>query len=104
MQRVQQLHDRYASLPGISGVISLATAPNLVAADGDVDVSTFTQQAAAHPQRIAGFARRIAGHPLYRDTLVSSDGKRVAFALLLACVRAQPIGRASGGERVCRYV
>lgn len=89
MQRVQQLHERYGKLPGVTGVISLASAPNLVAVDGDVDVSTFTQQAASHPERIASFARQIAGNPLYRNTLVSTDDKRVAFALLLGGVSEQ---------------
>ncbi|WP_194241205.1 MMPL family transporter [Solimonas terrae] len=89
LRLVQQLNARYRQLPGVSGVASLATAPDLVAIDGDLDVSTFTQQAAAHPERIAGFARQIAGNPLYRNTLVSADGRHVAFALFVDGVNEQ---------------
>lgn len=86
MARVEALHDRYQRLPGVSAVYSLATAPALYASEDDLDLSTFTQQARAHPERIAGFRERIAGNPLYRNTLVSADGRKAAFAILASDV------------------
>ncbi|WP_245586243.1 MMPL family transporter [Solimonas soli] len=82
MARVEQLQARYAALPGVSAVLSLATAPALYTSEDDLDLSTFTQQARAHPERIAGFRQRIADNPLYRNTLVSADGRKAAFAIL----------------------
>lgn len=100
MRKVEQLNRRYATLPGAGGVLSLATAPNLFAADGEVDVSTFTQQAQAHPERIAGFAARIADNPLYRNTLVSADGSKAAFAILVGGIDEQAFMKADYPGRI----
>jgi predicted RND superfamily exporter protein len=89
MRKVEQLNRRYATLPGAASVVSLATAPTMMSVDGDVDVSTFTQQAQADPGRIAGFAARIAGNPLYRNTLVSADGRKAAFAIPMGDIDEQ---------------
>ncbi|NKF23715.1 MMPL family transporter [Solimonas sp. C16B3] len=89
MAKVEALTRRYQKLPGAAGVISLATVPNPVADGDDLDVSTFTQQAREHPERIAGFAQRIAASPLFRNTLASSDGRQAAFAILMGDLDAR---------------
>lgn len=89
MAQVERLSRRYAAMPGVTTVLSLATAPNLVAGPDDLDVRSFTQQARDEPARIAGFPRQIAANPLYRNTLVSGDGRKAAFALVLRDVSEQ---------------
>lgn len=76
------LNHRYQALPEVSGVLSLATAPNLLSRDEELDVRSFTQQARENPELIGSFAQRIAANPLYRNTLISSDGRKLSFALI----------------------
>lgn len=80
---IQSLSDQLKQLPGVADVFSLATAPNLLASGEDVEVSSFTQQAAADPSRIPQLAGQMAENPVYRSTLVSEDGREAAFALSL---------------------
>lgn len=81
MAAIAALSERLRELPGVTGVISLATAPNLTASDDAVEVSTFTQQAANDPERVAEFPEQLAANPIYRGSLVSADGRVAAFAL-----------------------
>jgi len=81
LEKVAALTERFKALPGVTGVFSLATAPNLQATGDEIDVTTFTEQARANPALIDGFAGQIAANPLYRGTLVADDGATAAFAL-----------------------
>ncbi|MGH8462262.1 MAG: MMPL family transporter [Stenotrophobium sp.] len=87
--KIDQLSDRYKAMPGVSSVLSLATAPNLIANGDDLDVSSFTEQAREHPERIADFAHSLAANPIYKGTLVSLDGSTVAFAIVMSDVSEQ---------------
>lgn len=89
MALAQRLTQRYQQLPEVTGVLSLATAPNMVSHEDELDVRSFTQQAQDDPALVAGFAEAIAAHPLYRNTLVSSDGRKLAFALLVPALSEQ---------------
>ncbi|HEX4870936.1 MAG TPA: MMPL family transporter [Nevskiaceae bacterium] len=80
-------------LPGVEGVFSLATAPNLLAQGEDLEVSSFTEQAAADPARIPLLANELAANPLYAGTLVSADGRRTLLAISLDAAAL------AGGER-----
>lgn len=80
-ERIEAITQRFKQLPGVRGVFSLATAPNLVAEGDEVAVTTFTEQARADPARVASFPKQIEANPLYRGTLVSRDGQTAAFAL-----------------------
>ncbi|HSW13814.1 MAG TPA: MMPL family transporter [Solimonas sp.] len=81
--RIDELTTRLATLPGIRQVSSLANVPNPMATGDMLDVSTFGAQAQQDPARIADFPKHIAANPIYRDALVSKDGKTVAFSLSL---------------------
>lgn len=83
IEKIDQLSRRLRELPGISQVISIATAQNPVADDFGIDLSTFAAQARSNPASVAGFAEQIRGNPMYRDALVSPDGKVAAVALTL---------------------
>ncbi|MES2682380.1 MAG: efflux RND transporter permease subunit [Pseudomonadota bacterium] len=83
LARIAELAARLRELPGVSDVFSLESAPNLISADEALEVSSFTKQAAAYPERIGELAAQLAANPIYRSTLVSQDGKEAAFALTL---------------------
>jgi uncharacterized protein len=84
LRTVATLSEQFRALAGVDRVFSLATAPNLMTAGSDIDVRTFTQQAADEPQRIAEFGAQLDANPVYRGTLVSQDGRTTAFAISLA--------------------
>jgi len=81
--RIDELTRRLGELPGVRQVSSLANVPNALASGDLLDVSTFGAQARESPQRIRDFPAQIAANPIYRNSLVSSDGKTVAFAISL---------------------
>jgi len=81
LEKIDRLTQRLRQLPGVRGVLSLATAPNLVASGDEVAITSFTEQARADPAQVAHFPARLSANPLYRGTLVSPDGHSAAFAL-----------------------
>lgn len=86
LARIARLADGFRQLPGVTEVHSLASAPNVKARDDEIDVTTFTGQAAEDPAAVEHFAADIQANPLYRSTLVSNDGTTAAFALTLGAL------------------
>lgn len=86
LRKIAVLSEQFRALPGVDRVFSLATAPNLMTAGADIDVRTFTQQAADQPERIAEFHKQLDANPVYRGSLVSQDGRTTAFAISLSGV------------------
>lgn len=85
-QHLAQIADIAATLkdlPGVSDVFSLASAPNLTTEGDALEVSSFTAQAASHPERIDALRAQLAANPIYGNTLMSRDGNEAAFALTL---------------------
>lgn len=81
--RIDELTRRLAELPGVRQVSSLANVPNPLASGDLLEISSFGAQAREHPERVADFPAQIAANPIYRNTLVSADGKTVAFSISL---------------------
>jgi len=86
LDRIERITQRFRALEGVSSVLSLATAPNLLAQGEDVEVSSFTEQAKRNPELITEFPRQFAANPLYRGTLLSLDGSTVSFAMVMGSV------------------
>lgn len=86
LERIDQITQRLHAIEGINTVMSLATAPNLLAQDEDLEISSFTEQAKRDPSLITNFPKQFAANPLYRGTLLSLDGKVVSFALVMGDV------------------
>ncbi|MFA5939450.1 MAG: MMPL family transporter [Sinimarinibacterium sp.] len=84
IERIGRLSRRLGELEGVRQVVSFANVQNPVADEFGINLSTFAAQAREHPESIAGFARQVADNPIYRDALVSQDGRVAAFALTLA--------------------
>lgn len=81
MARIDELTTRLRQFPGVKSVLSLATAPNVMAEGEDLEVSTFSQQAARDPESVKAFAQQIAANPIYRGVLVAQDGVHTALAI-----------------------
>lgn len=84
--RIERLTRQLGELEGVRQVLSLANVPNPIAAGDEIEVSTFADQARDQPQRIAEFPAQVAANPIYRNTLVSGDGRVAAFAITLGGV------------------
>jgi len=83
IRRIDELTRRFGELPGVRQATSLANVSNPHAQGDLLEVSSFAAQASADPAQIKEFPRQIAANPIYRDALVSKDGKTVAFAISL---------------------
>ena len=81
LARIDELTRRLRQFEGVRNVFSLGTAPNVLAQAEDIEVSTFTQQAAQNPAAIADFPRQIGANPIYRGVLVAEDGVHTALAI-----------------------
>lgn len=81
MARIEQLTQALRKFPGVKAVFSLGTAPNVLAEGDDLEVSTFTQQAASNPDAVKRFPEQIAANPIYRGVLVAEDGVHTALAI-----------------------
>lgn len=81
MARIDRLTRELRRVPGVKSVFSLGTAPNVVAQGEEVEVSTFTQQAAREPGSVRNFSAQIAANPIYRGVLVAQDGVHTALAI-----------------------
>lgn len=81
MARIEQLTQALRKFPGVKTVFSLGTAPNVLAEGDDLEVSTFTQQAASNPDAVKRFPEQIAANPIYRGVLVADDGVHTALAI-----------------------
>ncbi|MGB0218827.1 MAG: MMPL family transporter [Sinimarinibacterium flocculans] len=84
IERIDRLTRRLAELEGVRQVVSIANVQNPVADEFGINLSTFAAQARADPAAVAGFAQQVADNPIYRDALVSEDGRVAAFALSFA--------------------
>ncbi|MGH8519648.1 MAG: efflux RND transporter permease subunit, partial [Panacagrimonas sp.] len=81
MARIDQLTQELRKFPGVKNVFSLGTAPNVLAQGEDLEVSTFTRQAAQDPEAVKRFPEQIAANPIYRGLLVAEDGVHTALAI-----------------------
>jgi predicted RND superfamily exporter protein len=81
MARIDELTQQLRKFPGVKSVFSLGTAPNVLAEGDDLEVSTFTQQAAQDANAVKRFPEQIAANPIYRGVLVADDGVHTALAI-----------------------
>lgn len=80
---IARLSDALRRVDGVKSVYSLATAPNLLARGEDIEVSSFTEQAAADPASVPALKIAFERNPVYRGTLVSPDGRYAALVISL---------------------
>ncbi len=101
LAQVEAVTRALKAVPGVADVLSLATAPNLLADAQTLDVSTFTEMARTDPARIAGMAGQIEANPLYAGSLVTPDDRLAAFLIGLDGLDAEAF-RANGMTEALR--
>ncbi|TJY62055.1 cyclic nucleotide-binding domain-containing protein [Sinimarinibacterium sp. CAU 1509] len=83
IEKIDALTRKLGEIEGVRQVMSIANVANPVADDFGIDLSTFATQARVHPERVKDFPAQVNDNPIYRNALVSADGKVAAFALSL---------------------
>jgi len=78
---IARLSDALKRLGGVASVFSIATAPNLLATGEEIEVGSFTEQAAADPRSVGALEQALKANPIYRGSLVSDDGRYAAFVI-----------------------
>ncbi len=81
MARIEELTRELLGFPGVKHVFSLGTAANILADGQDVELGSFTRQAAQDPAAVKDFVARIHANPLYRGVLLSEDGEHTALVI-----------------------
>ncbi|MCU0667726.1 MAG: MMPL family transporter [Myxococcota bacterium] len=80
LRRVATLSAELAALPEIHHVVSLATAPDVIASEnGDIELRPILDAIPERPEELAALRARTLGNPLYRGTLVADDARTVAL-------------------------
>ena len=79
LARVARLSERLRALPHVHHVVSLATAPDVRSADGDIEIVPLLEAAQEGPAERAALRERVLASPLFRGTLVAADGRTAAI-------------------------
>jgi len=79
LARVARLSERLRALPHVHHVVSLATAPDVRSADGEIEIVPLLESVPEDPAARAALRERVLASPLYRGTLVSGDGRTAAI-------------------------
>jgi predicted RND superfamily exporter protein len=79
LARIAALSERLRALPHVHHVVSIATVPDVRSADGDIEIVPLIEAAPEDPVARAALRERVLASPLYRGTLVSSDGRTAAI-------------------------
>lgn len=80
---IARMTDRLQKDEAVRGVLSLATAPNLQGADGEIDVSPFVTSAGEPTGDPSVLRQQALDSPIYGGNLVSVDGRATAVLLHL---------------------
>jgi len=79
LRRIERVSRRLAALPGVDRVLSLATALDVRGVDGDLAVEPFLEPMPRTRAEARAVRERVEANPIYRDLLLSGDGRAAAF-------------------------
>ena len=86
LDAVRRMSVRFAELPLVRGVVSLATALDVRGEGGDLSIEPFFEQVPRDDEALLRIRDRALGNPMYAGNLVSRDGTATAIVLPLANV------------------
>jgi predicted RND superfamily exporter protein len=78
LARLARLTEALAEIEGVHRVVSLTNAIQVEARDGDVYVGPFFEEVPAAAEALAALRAKVTSHPVYGDTLVSTDARSTA--------------------------
>lgn len=79
LEHIQRLTERFEQVPGVHRVVSLATASDVRAVDGDVSVRNVFDEIPEDEEGLRALRDRVLANPLLVGSLVSRDGRTTAF-------------------------
>jgi hypothetical protein len=80
LEKIRDLTQRIADVPGVVEVTSLSTARNLAAApDGAIDTAPLMEEVPRDAEGLRRLRQRVSEHPLLGNILVSADGQLAAL-------------------------
>jgi uncharacterized protein len=100
LRRIPELTARLEALPGVQQVVSLATAPDVRAAEDDVVVEPLLEEIPADAAGLAALRGRVLGNPLYAGSLVARDARATTFLVRLADVSDEDLLESGLDRRV----
>jgi predicted RND superfamily exporter protein len=99
LSSVIQLTERLEEVEGVHHVVSLASALNIRASDGDLDIAPFLTEVPRDPAEIVRIREEALSNPIYAGNLVSRDGRATALVVyLLDMSEREYIDRGIGEE------
>jgi predicted RND superfamily exporter protein len=78
LARLARLDERLRALPNVHHVVSLASAPDVRSAGGDIEIVPLLEALPEDPAGRAALRARVLGNPLLAGTLVAADARTAA--------------------------
>jgi predicted RND superfamily exporter protein len=79
LRRVVSLTARLEELEHVHHVLSLARAPDVRSAGGDIEIAPLLERVPEDPAGLERLRQTVLGNPLYRGTLVAADARTTAL-------------------------
>jgi predicted RND superfamily exporter protein len=79
LRRIRRMTQRFAQVDGVREVVSLSNAPDIKSQDGSVSIQSVFDEVPSDPAERRALRESVLGNPLHVGTLVSADGRAVAF-------------------------
>jgi predicted RND superfamily exporter protein len=95
LERVVALSAQLEALPEIHHVVSLASAPDVVAHNGEIELRPMLERIPDSPEARTALRERTLANPLYRGALVAEDGRTVALYAYPQRIRRATCSRAA---------
>ncbi|MBW2233317.1 MAG: MMPL family transporter [Deltaproteobacteria bacterium] len=80
---IQRIGERVEEIEGIHHVVSLATAPIMRSADGELEISPLFGTVPTDPDRLDELRKEAIENPLFKGSLVSDDGRTAGILVYL---------------------
>ncbi|MBM4372169.1 MAG: MMPL family transporter, partial [Deltaproteobacteria bacterium] len=93
LDRLERATARIRAMPDVARVESLLDASRIHGADGMVRITRYAEEARRHPERAPALLADLTQDPLYRDLLVTADGRHAAVLVELPVDDSRPVER-----------
>lgn len=80
---IARLTPRIEAVPGVASVLSLATAPNISSADGDLVIAPLFETPPSDPEALEAIRREAFANPLFAGSLVNEAGDTTSLVIQL---------------------
>lgn len=100
LARIARMTTRFQAIDAVKRVVSLATAPNIRAVEGEIELDPFVSASGAISGDLARLREQALANPIYAGNLVSADGRASAIVLELHDIPEAEFNRQGIDEQV----